>query len=156
MHSALLVADYLLAHGKGNLTPLHVIKLTYVSHGYTLAIRDRPLVLDIVEAWPYGPVYPILYDYLKAFGAGTVTRLPYCGTSISDEDIRKRRDSLKLRIGKTEILDTVLAKFGALTGSELIDITHKAGSPWDTCYKKGKRAIIPDQITKRYYRSILA
>lgn len=156
MHSALLVADYLLAHSHGNLTPIHVIKLAYFCHGYTLAMKDRPLIVDRVEAWKYGPVYPILYDYVKVFGDELVTRLPYCMTDIFGEGIEERRSFLKHTLGDTDIPDGVLATFGELTGSELIEITHKAGSPWDRCYVEGRNNPIPDQITKEYFKGIIS
>ena len=155
MHSALLVADYLLAHSCGNLTPLHVIKLTYFCHGYTLAVDDRPLVADRVEAWPYGPVYPILYNYMRGYGDRPVERLPYCGTGIFDTDIEDRKMFLKRVLENTRIPDGVLRTFGDLSGSELIDLTHKAGSPWDQCYVEGTRRIIPDSITRAYFKRII-
>ena len=68
MYSALLVADYLIARGGGMLTPLHVNKLTYISHGYTLAIRSVPLIHDRIEAWQYGPVIPAIYHTLSRYG----------------------------------------------------------------------------------------
>lgn len=156
MYSALLVADYLLAHSTGNLTPVHVLKMAYFCHGYTLAMKDRPLIIDQAEAWPYGPVYPILYNYVRGFGNQPVTRLPYCGTGIFDEDIGDRRSFLQQTLGDTDIPDGVLKVFGELSGSELIELTHKAGSPWDRCYVKGKNRPIPDHITKEYFKRIIA
>lgn len=151
------MADYLVAHSNGILTPLHVIKLAYFCHGYTLAMKDKPLIIDQVEAWPYGPVYPILYDYVKDFGSRPVTQLPYCMTSVFDDDgIKDRKAFLKQVLGDTAIPNGVLNTFGELSGSELIELTHKAGSPWDQCYVKGESRIIPDNITKEYFKRIIA
>lgn len=158
MHSALLVADYLIAHSQGSLTPLHVIKLAYFSHGYTLAIRDKPLVIDRIEAWPYGPVIPNLYYYVRMFDDAPVTTLPYCRTSIfDDKGMKDRIDFLKKAIGKeADIMGKVLDAFGDLTASELIRLTHTEGSPWDQCYEKGKRKVIPTKVTKEYYRDLIS
>lgn len=154
-YSALLIADYLLAHSSGNLTPVHVLKLSYFSHGYTLAMKDKPLIADTVEAWQYGPVYPILYDYVREYGKTPVTRLPYCRTELLDKKIDGRRVFLKQVIGDTEILDGVLETFGPLSAYELIDLSHKANSPWDQCYEENKNNPIPDDITKEYYKRFI-
>ena len=155
MLSALLVADYLLAHSSGNLTPVHVLKMTYFCHAYTLARKDRPLIIDQVEAWRYGPVYPILYDYVKNFGDQPVTHLPYCRTGIFDHNIKERKEFLTRAIVETDIPNGVLETFSELSGSELIELTHKVGSPWDQCYVEGANRPIPDRITKEYYKSII-
>jgi antitoxin SocA-like protein len=55
------------------LTPLQVIKLAYIAHGWMLALYQRPLISDSIEAWKYGPVIPTLYHALKKYGAGSVT-----------------------------------------------------------------------------------
>jgi uncharacterized phage-associated protein len=54
------------------LTPLQIIKLVYIAHGWMLALYQRPLIIDRIEAWKYGPVIPKLYHDMKAYGAGSV------------------------------------------------------------------------------------
>ena len=54
------------------LTPMQVIKLVYFAHGYNLAILDRPLIDDHVEAWKFGAVIPSLYHSLKIYGSGVI------------------------------------------------------------------------------------
>src|SRR5713226_3390078 len=57
-----------------SLTPLQIIKLTYIAHGWMLGLYQRPLVVDQIEAWKYGPVIPDLYHAMKDYGSGYVTR----------------------------------------------------------------------------------
>ncbi len=38
------------------LTPMHLLRLVYISHGWMLAIYGRSLFHESVEAWKYGPV----------------------------------------------------------------------------------------------------
>lgn len=76
-HCPLLVADYLVARSGGRLTPLQVIKLTYIAHGYSLAINGEPLVDEAVEAWRHGPVVPSVYHRAKRCGGGRIGRLLY-------------------------------------------------------------------------------
>lgn len=55
-HDARAVANYMLAvaEKKGmTLTPMQVLKLVYLAHGWSLAWFGRPLIRDDVEAWDY-------------------------------------------------------------------------------------------------------
>ena len=157
MYSSLLIADYLLAHGDGSLTPLHVLKLTYFSHGYTLAIKDRPLIVDRVEAWQYGPVIPLLYNYVRMFGDRPVDILPYCRTGLFGDTIKGRTqfldDTLETEKG---ILDKVLKEFGNLSGPEIIEASHGEGSAWEQCYVPGQRKPIPTYLTKQYFKELIS
>ena len=75
MYSPLFVADYILARRTADLTPLHVNKLAYIAHGFTLAIYHTKLVNEDVEAWQYGPVFPQLYYALRRFKGNTIYRI---------------------------------------------------------------------------------
>ena len=57
-----------------SLTPLQLIKLTYIAHGWMLTLYGRPLIVDAVEAWKYGPVIPDLYQATRLYGAAYVTK----------------------------------------------------------------------------------
>ena len=54
-------------------TPMHVLKLVYLSHGWMLGLHDKALIYEAVEAWQYGPVIPSLYYRYKAFGGDPIT-----------------------------------------------------------------------------------
>ena len=157
MYSSLLVADYLLAHGDGSLTPLHVLKLTYFSHGYTLAIKDKPLIADKVEAWKYGPVIPLLYHYVRSFGDRPVDILPYSRITLfgdaMDEHMRFLDRTLE---PNRNILDKVLSEFGNRTASEIIKISHGKGSAWEQCYESNRRRQIPTHLTKQYFKELVS
>ena len=58
---------------------MHLQKLVYLAHGWTLAVTGDPLVEDRFEAWDYGPVIRKLYDALRSFGSGPITRLIEAG-----------------------------------------------------------------------------
>ena len=67
-YSAVDVAFSLLKHaaeqGK-TFTNLQLQKLTYVCHGLSLSSFDRPLIVDDVYAWKFGPVIPSVYFSLQ-------------------------------------------------------------------------------------------
>src|SRR5262245_15945017 len=46
-------------------THLKVQKLVYYAHAWHLALRDRPLFGDRIEAWVHGPVVRTIYDRFR-------------------------------------------------------------------------------------------
>jgi len=75
-YDARAVANYFLelAGQEGKpLDPMGIQKLVYFAHGWTLAIYDRPLISQRVEAWDYGPVIRDLYNEFKRFGSSRIT-----------------------------------------------------------------------------------
>jgi uncharacterized phage-associated protein len=56
MHSSINVAKWFVdkaaKEGK-TLTPLQLMKLVYIAHGWMLGTYGRPLIKDRIEAWKY-------------------------------------------------------------------------------------------------------
>lgn len=154
-----LVADYFIANARGPLTPLQVIKMVYIAHGYSLAILGKPLVEEAVEAWRYGPVLPSVYHSAKRYGGGKITQLLYSGIKTDDrkgvEDAKNFfRNRIPLR--QRAILDGVLDVYGEFNGHQLINMTHVVGSPWDRHYKKGVAGRqIPNGTIKEHYKGLI-
>ena len=159
MHSALWVADYITAIGSGNLTPLQILKMTYLSHGYTLAITNEPLISDKVEAWKYGPVIPTVYDALSLYGSDPVDSLHYCCTSLSSTGkIKERIEYLgkEFKDEEKEVIDCVVELYKDWTGGQLITLMHREGTPWSQHYVKGGVGVeIPDDSTKAFYKRLV-
>jgi uncharacterized phage-associated protein len=53
-------------------TPLKIQKLVYCLHGWHLATRDSPVVGELFEAWPYGPVLSSIYHEFKKNGKNSI------------------------------------------------------------------------------------
>lgn len=156
MNSAIIVGDYIIAKGRGSFTPMQVLKLAYIGHGYTLALTDKPLFHDRVEAWKYGPVIPNLYYVLREFGESPIPHLYTSKTNVSSPELEARKNELAGLLGDENrgIMDDVLSGYGECSGFELSDITHEAGSPWDDCYVPGELYTkIPNVIIKEYYKN---
>jgi uncharacterized phage-associated protein len=125
-HSALQVASKMIELGlKKNpvqkYTPMQLLKLVYISHGWMLALFNRPLFNEKVEAWKYGPVIPELYESVKHYKARPVEELkaPVDGTFDSDE------------LG---VLQYVINAYGHIDGITLSQITHAPNTPWSMAY----------------------
>lgn len=144
MYDVLNVADAILkiakAQGK-SLTPMQLMKLVYIAHGWSLGIRNQDLFRNRIEAWQYGPVIPDLYHATKQFGRsgipfdmiGSPAEMP-----VSDED--------------RAFLEDVFSKYGHLDGIQLSYLTHQSGTPWDQVYEPGRQRIeIPDNLIRSHY-----
>ena len=154
-----MIADYFIASTGGGLTPLQVIKLTYIAHGYSLALLNEALIEEEVEAWKYGPVVPSVYHAAKKYGGRKITELLYSGMPTSDEEGVKSAIAFisgRMSDGQKAVLDGVLAVYGKFTGFELTDRTHIQGSPWKRFYRPrsyGRK--IPNSFIKSHYKEIV-
>jgi uncharacterized phage-associated protein len=128
------------------LTPLELIKLSYIAHGWSLALLDRPLVNEAAEAWQYGPVFPDLYHRLKNYRANPVTDVPPGGTElfgpveISSED--------------QALIKSVFDAYKGLNAIQLSSLTHQTNTPWDITFRKGRNKVIDNDLIKRHFNDI--
>lgn len=152
-HDARAIANYILdrapALGVENLTMMQLLKLVYLSHGWSLAHRDTPLVAQSPQAWQYGPVYPHIYKSLNKFGGrpiseritDKVTGLPIYPVDMSERQIR--------------VVDAVLKSYGSKHAFELSNITHMKDGPWDkTINAEGVYKEIPLSEMSEHYKKL--
>jgi uncharacterized phage-associated protein len=131
-----------LAEAEGKpLTPLQLIKLTYIAHGWMLALYQRPLIFDRIEAWKYGPVIPDLYRALRDYGSGNVTA-----------PLREAMRSTPLDAEERDLVRQVYERYGKKNGILLSRLTHQPGTPWHTTWEEGSigRGISNDLIAEHY------
>ena len=144
-HDARLVADCLLdmACRKGqSLSIVKLLRIIFISHGWTLALLGRPLVQNAIEAWDHGPVITDVYAAYRS--QGTYTLRP------------DGRDTSALAMDERSILDQTLTIYGTMDDAHLSDLVRKSGSPWDLSRQAGGRsAHIPDALIDCCYRETL-
>ena len=141
---ALDVANYFVDYSGYTKTNLQVLKMTYIAHGYMLAIHDKPLIYDAVEAWDHGPVIPDVYRAFKKWNLSPIGKITYFPDPFSPDE--------------KEMIDETFASYGRFCGYYLSQITHEDGSlttPWKQCYQPGKNVVIPDEVTKKYYEDLI-
>ena len=148
---------YLANKSNQELRQLGLMKRVYITHGFCLAILDRPALdyrFDEVEAWKNGPVIPSVYHSFKHNMNNPIKekaivilcdhpdRFDYETPELKDSDIKK-------------IADMVWNRYYTFSDSQMIELTHKRGTPWELCYEEGKNCEIPDFYTKAYYSKML-
>jgi uncharacterized phage-associated protein len=129
-----------------NLTNMQLQKLVYIAHGYTLAILNKPLVRQSVEAWRYGPVIADLYHALRQYGSGVVTApIPMLGKEPLSETDRA-------------LVKAVISAYGRFSGPQLSTMTHRDGTPWRQVYQPNaflNNDVIDDALIKQHYLTLL-
>lgn len=114
------VAGYFLAkqdtEAGDTISNLKLQKLVYYAQGYHLAIFDKPLFNEQIEAWMHGPVVPELYQKFKAYGQGAIT---------SVESI----DLVHFNEETISFLDEIYSIFNQYSAWSLRNMTHEE-SPW--------------------------
>lgn len=156
------IANYFIeraAAEKKLLTPLQIIKLVYIAHGWHLGLRNAPLINEAPQAWKYGPVIPSLYHSLKAFGnegvSGPVTAFRQAdGDWIVDlrEVTVPPPDDPAIR----GFLKSVWTAYGHLSGLQLSALTHASNTPWQKAWhlkgaKYSKGFKIPEDDIREHY-----
>lgn len=144
IHSSLSVADYLLAKAEQNsasLTPLQLIKLVYLCHGWMLGLYEKPLIYETVKAWRYGPVIPDLYQKVKRFRGNPVKG------QLTDESVSFSGE-------QENIMDQVFHAYGHLSGIQLSSLTHADGTPWSKVWHAEGMETIPDKMITEHFQNL--
>jgi uncharacterized phage-associated protein len=142
------------------LTQMQLQKLAYLAHGWNLAVNGVPLVSDEMQAWDYGPVFPMLYEHAKYFGSSPIPR------PLTDKDDNRiefffadeagagpgKPYVASLSDAERAVIDHVWRRYGTYSAFKLSDLTHKPGSPWfETYFGHGKSAPIENDLVRKHY-----
>lgn len=155
------VVNYLFANDKlqSHLTNVHINKLCYLIHGFSLAKIGRGGIInhrygECIEAWKHGPVIPSIYHEFKRFGSDIIKEVY---STIEYEENKfvapKIEDGDLIKVIRW-VIDTIAIKNDGsiISAEELIEITHAKGSPWSEVFIENKRHIeIEDNLMSKYF-----
>ena len=144
-------------------TPMKLIQLVYVSHGWFIGITWKELINEAVQAWKFGPVIPSVYNKFKIFGDQPIT-------FIDDNDTQGWDTELNATVGLSdlsnipewikEFLDKIWDSYGKFNGIQLSEMTHNPTTPWYRTWMqekdKGKKSVIvPNNEIMQHYKDLL-
>lgn len=148
MHDSNKVANRLLELATENgdtLTPMQLLKLVYICHGWMLGLYGVPLINDSVQAWKYGPVIPRLYNSVRAFRDQPVS------ARLTESD----RNDVFLDI-EDQVIRQTYSIYGQMSGPALSRLTHQDGTPWEQTFEPGVYGlVISNDLIEDHY-SMLA
>jgi uncharacterized phage-associated protein len=163
--SAKAVANEFIALAKQerrSLTPMQVLKLVYLAHGWHLAITGKPLLDERIEAWRFGPVVPSIYHEFKKYGNGPIKELAKTTTVVHDGG-RMILSLIPLELRgdgsatAKKIIREVWEKYKHLSAVQLSNLTHLPDSPWSkTPNKDIKGTDIQDGVIQEYFHALAA
>jgi uncharacterized phage-associated protein len=140
MYSALQIAPFFLAkidEDAGDaICNLKLQKLLYYAQGLHLALKDKPLFTEQIEAWTHGPVVPEVYQNYKGFGSGSIP---------APSELPAIDDATK------SLLDEVYDVYGQFSGWKLRNMTHEE-PPWKNT---PRGAVITHSALRDYFTTQL-
>ncbi len=128
MTTANAIANYFLnfcrRHGDA-LTNLKLQKLVYYAQAWHLALKDKPVFEEQIEAWVHGPVVSQLYRRFKHHGWGPIMVNAPPPTFAN---------------GTAKHLEEVFSVYGSFSAWDLERMTHQE-TPW----LNARKGLAPDQ-----------
>jgi uncharacterized phage-associated protein len=130
---------------------LKLQKLAYYADAWYLAFFDEKLVDEGFQAWIHGPVSRAIYNRFSS------SKSLYSDITIAD--CTPEFDLSSIPAAAAAHIDSVLEVYGAFSGAQLEDMTHKE-EPWIKAregYRPSERCeeVIDRNITRDYYRNRL-
>lgn len=109
------VASRIVAEFPTPISTMKLQKLCYIAQGWSLALRGEELFENDFEAWRNGPVS---YDlFVRHKGQYSISEWEW-------------GDPERLNDLENLVVSAVLQNYGALSGLQLSELTHKPNTPW--------------------------
>lgn len=119
------------------ITNLKLQKILYFAQAAYLAVHEKPLFKEEIEAWKFGPVVPSVYRKYKRY---TNTAIP------SPETI------VEFDVNLINFLNSIWEIYGKYSATELVEITHNH-KPWKQAFFEGKKnTIIEKSLMMSHYK----
>ena len=153
------VSNYVLKEGVKSeipLTQMSLLKIIFYAHGWYLAVNDRPLFRQPVEAWEHGPVVKVVRDAFKEFGKRPITKLAERLDLATGEIVKVPAE---LAPNDEEFVSSIFLIYGEKGAFTLSDMTHEPDGPWDRVWN-AKTAIgslglrIKNQDIREYFLNL--
>ena len=133
------VANFILDRCERNgksVTNMELQKILFFCHVWTLIERGRPLVRQKFEAWQHGPVLQHLYHAFKEFEAGPINGR---AKKLDKATGKKLVTEYRFDPETNDLLERVVGIYSRLTASQLRNMSHVSGGPWDRAWNHGGR-----------------
>ena len=125
---------------------LKLQKLLYYAQGISLAMYEKPIFKEKIEAWQHGPVVRDVYAYFSKFGRNNINIKM---DKEKEEILREIEENKEV----SEVLNLTYDNFAIYTAWQLRQMTHEDNTPWDITQKtKGLGSIIEQSLIEKYFK----
>lgn len=148
------IAKYFISISERDLTPLQIIKFSYIAYGTLLGQYEIKLFDEQIQAWQYGPVINSIYQEFKKYGRNVIPKQDFEKYNSFDDYLSINEQSSSFKDNKNtieKVLDETYQTYKDLGGYTLIDLTHAVGTPWDKCQSY---STIDDNTISEHYANI--
>lgn len=155
-HSSMAIANEFLrlqGHETG-LTQMQLQKLTYIAHGWNLAINGEALIAEDVQAWDNGPVFRELWDHVTRYGSAFINKpiSPASKPNFFAKNLSEEPYVANLTDNERLVVEHVWRRYGRYGAFQLSRMTHQPGTPWHKAYfGRGKNAVIDPEDIRQHY-----
>lgn len=137
-------------------THLKLEKLVYLAYADYLCKYHSKLFEDQIYAFTHGPVVNSVYEMFKRSGASYVDPQDYDGEMqktvyVKEMPAKSRILFAKHGVEKIQSIDQTISNYGELTAGQLVDLTHRDGSPWSRVDSSRAYQLISDSLIERYH-----
>lgn len=131
------VATKIVAQFNDGISTMKLQKLTFLAHGWSLALRQIPLTEEPFVLWKSGPVSKTLYEVHK----NQYTVYTWNGNI---NDLSKE---------EAVIIDAVVRQYGALSGPQLKEVVNK-NATWADLNGTSSQLFV-DEIAQHFTRTLI-
>ena len=139
------VAEHILSLRSGrDTTPLHIVKLVYLCHGWMLGLKNQPLIDEPIVTGRYGPIVQSVFDEYKRFGDGPIVGVKGVDHTADLSDL------------ESSVLTFVHMIYEDYADTELSAMTHEPETPWSEVYhNEGLGVEIPQKMIADHYAKMI-
>ncbi len=116
---------------------MKLLKLIYLAHGCSLAILERPLIDEPIEAWRYGPVVGNVYHALKHYGMRLINETIKDSIYLDNGVVQIQHYATDFDPKTLELLNKIWVSNKFNTGIQLSNWSHDNKGPWHKTWYKG-------------------
>lgn len=121
-----------------SITPLRVVKLTYVANGFYLALFERSIFNENIQAWKYGVMIPSVYGAFGHYGSKSIKEPFLFAEIVTHKTV-------------IEVLDKTCDEFKRLTDLQLAAYCQEPS--WSCSYSLAND--IPNELIIEFFKSKL-
>lgn len=134
-------------------------KLVFYAHAWHLAIKQRPLFEEDIEAWPWGPVVRDIYAQTKEYGRSPITSK--IQSLVVDDEFDFVFIEPEINDPETkEFIKNVWDSHKNFSGVQLSNSTHAEGEPWTVIKEKyttlDNKPHIPNEVIRTIFEKKLS
>lgn len=137
------IANKIIANTNTNqgetISNLKLQKMLYYLQGFFIAVFDKKLFEEPIEAWQYGPVVRDVYFHFKEFGQNSIS-------------LEKNEEIITLESEEEALFRDVMEEYGQFSAIKLMNMTHEE-LPWKKTFNESPQGEISCELLKEYFKT---